>query len=153
MHLAAAATGGHRVRSAADLGAWLDSCHRADLSEAFTFVVDIDGILRLAPRRSEHVACAAGAAVLAAGEILFCRDKADWAVDEITNQSTGYCPDLDSWTAVAAALDAAGLPHPAGFTQQYVFRRCPQCGERNIVRENDFVCAVCDADLPTLWNF
>ncbi|GAA1367500.1 hypothetical protein GCM10009661_21870 [Catellatospora chokoriensis] len=91
--------------------------------------------------------------MLAAGEIIFCRDRAEWAVDEITNQSTGYCPDPGSWTAVAAALDAAGLRHPAGFTQQYVFRRCPGCGERNIVKEDDFVCAVCDADLPTEWNF
>ncbi|GAB4048595.1 hypothetical protein [Catellatospora paridis] len=153
LHLAADAIGGHRIRSAADVGAWLDICHRADLGEAFTFVVDLDGTLRLAPRRSEHVACAAGAAVLAAGEILFSRDQADWAVDEVTNQSTGYCPDLDSWTAVAAALDAAGLRHPAGFTQRYVFRCCPKCGERNIVKEDDFICAVCDADLPTCWNF
>lgn len=69
------------------------------------------------------------------------------------SDSTGYCPDLDSWAAVAAALDAAGLRRPAGFTQQYAFRRCLRCGERNVVKEDDFACAVCDADLPTEWNF
>jgi transcription initiation factor TFIIIB Brf1 subunit/transcription initiation factor TFIIB len=33
------------------------------------------------------------------------------------------------------------------------FRRCPACGERNIVKDDWFVCGVCGADLPTVWNF
>lgn len=52
------------------------------VDEPFTFVIDLDGTLRLAPRRSEHVAC-------------------------------------------------------------------PRCGERNLVRYGDFICAICDAALPT----
>ncbi|WP_197698917.1 hypothetical protein [Micromonospora inositola] len=69
-----------------------------------------------------------------------------------TNQSTGYCPDPDCWTAVGEALDGLGL-NPGDFSVKIVFRRCLSCGERNIVRDGDFTCALCDSALPTLWNF
>jgi hypothetical protein len=136
------------VRSRADLDGWL----AARDPEPFTFVVDLDRRLRLAPRRSEHVTCAGGEPVLSAGEIAFSRDATGWLVDQVTNQSTGYCPEPASWGAVAAALDAAGVRHPGRFTDEVVFRRCPGCGERNVVRDGDFVCAVCGGDLPTSWN-
>jgi hypothetical protein len=87
---------GRVIRSAADLDAWLSGRGAAEASEPFTFVVALDGLLRLAPRRSEHVACAGGADVTAAGEMGFARGAGRWAVDEVTNHSTGYCPDLDS---------------------------------------------------------
>lgn len=51
------------------------------------------------------------------------------------------------------ALDSLSVPHPGDFTEKVLFRRCPACGERNIVRENYFVCALCDGALPTAWNF
>src|SRR5918911_838983 len=70
--------------------------------------------LRLAARRTEHVACAQGAPVLAAGEIRFTRADVLPQVLEITNQSTGYCPEPESWPAVAAALSAIGLAAPDG---------------------------------------
>ncbi|MEU0561975.1 hypothetical protein [Dactylosporangium sp. NPDC006015] len=73
---------------------------------------------------------------------------AGWRVDRVSNQSTGYCPDPECWPAVAAALDAAGTPHPGGFTDAVLFRRCTSCGQRNIVHDGDFACAVCDAPLP-----
>ena len=123
---------------------------RDDLDEPLTYVVGLDGILRVAPRRSEHVACAAGSDVLGAGELTI---AGDGSVVDITNQSTGYCPDLVSWAAVEAALRRAGLGTPDGFTAAVVFRRCPGCGERNIVRDDDLVCAICGADLPSDWNF
>jgi hypothetical protein len=53
---------------------------------------------------------------------------------------------------VAAALDRIGLARPTGFTQQIIFRRCPTCTEVNTVRENFFVCAFCENDLPPEWN-
>nr|WP_203615151.1 hypothetical protein [Streptomyces sp. SID13726] len=143
---------GRLVRSAADLTAWLSVRGRAEAEEPFTFVVALDGLLRLAPRRSEHVACAGGADVLAAGEMGFRRVPGGWAVHEVTNHSTGYCPDLDSWQAVARALDRAGVAHPGRFTHEVVFRRCEECGERSIVREGDFVCVFCGRDLPVAWN-
>jgi hypothetical protein len=112
----------------------------------------MNGILRLAPQRSEHVACAGGGPVLSAGEITFAEDHGHWRADEISNQPTGYCPDPTSWTAVQAALDRAGLRHPGAFTHPIVFRRCPQCRQRNIVKDDHFVCAVCQAPLPSAWN-
>jgi hypothetical protein len=44
------------------------------------------------------------------------------------------------------------LQRPSGFTHEVVFRRCPDCQERNIVREDDFVCVFCGSDLPAAWN-
>ncbi|MEV5609786.1 hypothetical protein [Streptomyces sp. NPDC052225] len=136
-------TEGRVVRSGADLVVG---------EEPFTYVVDPAGRLRIAPRRSEHVACAGGGPVLAAGEIGFVVTAAGPSVGEVSNQSTGYCPDLPSWAAVAAALDAAGIPRPDGFTHPVVFRRCERCQEHAIVREDDFVCVFCGADLPLHWN-
>lgn len=121
--------------------------------EPFTFVIDLEGILRLAPRRSEHVACAGGWPVLSAGEITFERGSGGWEVTAVTNQSTGYCPEASSWQAVASALDKIGVPRPGRFTDEFTFRRCVQCGERNIVRDEYFTCAICGADPPAAWNF
>jgi hypothetical protein len=121
--------------------------------EPFTFVVDLAGTLWLAPRRSEHVECAGGRPVLSAGEISFERGPDGWEVTSATNQSTGYCPEGNSWPAVGRALDQIGVPHPGQFTHEFTFRRCPQCRERNLVRDGDFACAICGADLPTSWNF
>jgi hypothetical protein len=121
--------------------------------EPFTFVIDLEGTLRLAPRRSEHVACAGGRPVLSAGEITFERGAQGPEVTSASNQSTGYCPEPSSWPAVAAALDRIGVSHPGRFTDEFTFRRCPRCGERNLVRDDDFGCAICGADLPLTWNF
>src|SRR5690349_4898669 len=81
------------VDSTAVLDRWLAGRDRAELDEPFTFVVALDGSLRVAPRRSEHVALAAGRDVLAAGEMMFTREAGAQRVLEVTNQSTGYCPD------------------------------------------------------------
>ncbi|MEU4149133.1 hypothetical protein [Streptomyces sp. NPDC026659] len=143
---------GRRIGSAADFGAWAAEQSTAELAEPFTFVVGMDGALRLAPRRSEHVACAGGDPVLGAGEIAFAQVAAAWAATYVTNHSTGYCPDTSSWPAVSDALGRAGLARPDGFTHGIVFRRCPGCQEHNIVRENDFVCVFCGEDLPETWN-
>jgi hypothetical protein len=141
------------VRSREALETWLASRDRTELTEPFTYVVDLTGLLRLAPRRSEHVAAAEGDDVLAAGEVTFGQDARGWKVTEVSNHSTGYCPDLDSWEAVAIALDRVRVPRPRAFTNPVVFRRCPVCDERNIVREDDYVCALCEARLPRQWNF
>ncbi|WP_236045671.1 hypothetical protein [Paractinoplanes ovalisporus] len=119
--------------------------------EPVTYVVGLDGWLRLAPRRSEHVVLARGEDVLAAGEMTF--DVDGRRVLAVSNQSTGYCPDPDCWPAVAEALDRLGVGHPGDFTDKLIFRRCPDCGERNVVRDGDFICALCDGELPAWWNF
>jgi hypothetical protein len=119
-----------------------------------TFVVLGDG-LWVADRHSEHVACARGGPVLSAGEMTLELDRRRGSVEVVyvTNQSTGFCPEPESWGAVAAALDAAGIGHPGGFGAEMVFRRCPRCGATNIVKEGWFVCAMCGAALPAAWNF
>ncbi|WP_112602755.1 hypothetical protein [Micromonospora noduli] len=135
------------------LDTWLDGRRATGLNEPATFVVDLHGTLRMAPRQSEHVACAAGQDVLAAGEIAFAASNTGYFVQTVSNQSTGYCPDPDCWSAVAAALDRLGMPHPGGFTAALTFRRCTACRGRNIVRDGDFTCALCDRALPPHWNF
>jgi hypothetical protein len=143
---------GHPIGSPDDFAAWLTARDETELAEPFTFVIDLSGTLRLAPRRSEHVACAGGAPVLSAGEITFACDRGHWIVCQVSNQSTGYCPDPASWPAVNEALHRIGLDHPGHFTDLIVFRRCLHCQEHNLVKDNHFVCAICDAELPRSWN-
>jgi hypothetical protein len=54
----------------------------AELADPITFVVAMDGVLRPAPRRSEHVVCPGGDKVLSAGGISFVRETDRWAVRE-----------------------------------------------------------------------
>ncbi|WP_063794321.1 hypothetical protein [Kitasatospora sp. MBT63] len=143
---------GTAVRSPADLAGWLAGRDPDELTEPFTYVVDLDGVLRLAPRRSEHVGCAAGGPVRAAGEITFVRERDGWAAGAVTNQSTGYCPRPSCWPEVAAALDRAAVPHGDDLEHAFEFRRCPGCGQVNVVREEEFDCAVCGHPLPRDWN-
>ncbi|RAY14096.1 hypothetical protein DPM19_17645 [Actinomadura craniellae] len=143
---------GRPISSRDDLATWLAEQDEPEREEPFTFVVDTTATLRLAPRRSEHIACAGGDPVLGAGEITFARSHDGWRVSEISNQSTGYCPDVTSWTAVQAALDNAGLDHPGSFTRPIVFRRCLHCRQLNIVKDDHFVCAMCEEPLPAVWN-
>lgn len=144
--------GGKSIRTPEDLACWLSTREPEERAEPFTFVVGTDGVLRLAPRRSEHVSCAGGAPVLSAGEMSFHQSAGQWSVPDISNQSTGYCPDTSSWPTVAAALDRAGITHPRGFTHEVMFRRCPACEEVSIVREGHFVCVFCESPLPHQWN-
>jgi hypothetical protein len=147
---------GVKIDCALDLQEWLHrNEQRANRIGQFvvTFVVDAAGFLRVADRGSEHVACAGGGSVLSAGEMFLLATDSGVRVEEVTNQSTGYCPEPESWPAVASSLDRIGISHPGRFTLEIVFRRCPTCGERNIVKDAWFVCGLCGADLPSAWNF
>ncbi len=147
---------GVKVESAGDLESWIwRTRQKPNLQGRFavTFVVDEQGCLRVADRGSEHIACAAGKPVLSAGEMFLVQTTDGLRVEEVSNQSTGYCPEPESWPAVATLLDRIGIGHPGRFTHEVVFRRCPACGERNIVKEGWFVCDLCGAELPTAWNF
>ncbi|MFE0422967.1 hypothetical protein [Streptomyces sp. NPDC058953] len=143
---------GVRIGSSDDFDRWAAERSAAELAEPFTFVVGTDGVLRLAPRRSEHVACAGGEPVLSAGEMGFVHEAGRWTVNHVSNHSTGYRPDVSSWPAVARALGRAALGHRCRFTHEVVFRRCPGCREHNIVREDDFFCVFCGGPLPRAWN-
>ena len=118
-----------------------------------TFVIGLDRKLRIADRRSEHVACANGENVFSAGEMTFRFDGDIVLVERVTNQSTGYCPEPESWAAVADALDLIQIDRPAVFDPCFVFRRCPSCSQINIVKDGWYRCEVCESPLPDTWNF
>lgn len=118
-----------------------------------TFIVDVDEQLWIADRHSEHVQCARGQPVLSAGEITFTLISLSVVVSEVTNQSTGYCPETESWEVVASVLSQANLSCPSDFTSKFIFRRCEVCSTINIVKYDWFYCGVCNSDLPKEWNF
>ena len=135
---------------------WLSSLPKnAGNRTTVTFVVLTDG-LWVADRQSEHVACARGGEVYSAGDLTlaFQQRGLPIAVVEATNQSTGYCPEAESWFAVQRALSRAGIRNDLGeFTTKLIFRRCPKCAATNVVKEEWFPCELCNAELPANWNF
>jgi hypothetical protein len=133
-----------QINALTDLEAW----YKCVYGDTATFVVTADGVLWLADQRSEHVSCARGADVLAAGELTFSESELIAA----TNLSTGYCPEPECWQALQAVLDRLGLTHSGSFTTSYLFRRCEHCGQRNVIKDRVFECGVCGAALPKFWN-
>ena len=139
-----------RVDKARDVIDWFMSRKRSlTKSErvVVTFVVDVDGALWISDRETEHVLCAGGGDVRAAGEITFSSAGDDIEAVGITNQSTGYCPEPDSWTEVEVALEKASISHPGFYTEVFLFRRCPSCRQINIIKDRIFECDVCGAGL------
>lgn len=148
--------GGRPIVSLDELASWLKENQGAAVHNgliAATFVIDPDGALRLTDRRSEHVACASGGPVLSAGELFLSAVAGVVVVQDVSNLSTGYCPEPESWGTVGNALDRIGAVHPGRFTIEVIFRRCPKCGERNVVKDGWFACLVCGGELPAIWNF
>jgi hypothetical protein len=146
---------GWPIHTPADLIAWLPAAGQrltAGAQVTVTHVVDTAGRLLVADRHSEHVACAGGQPVLSAGELTLALEGAAVRVTAISNQSTGYCPEPESWTAVEAALTRAGLVAPQGFTPACVFRMCAACSEKCIVKDEAFECLMCGAELPREYN-
>ncbi|MHC5537359.1 hypothetical protein ACYOEI_03880 [Singulisphaera rosea] len=148
------AAGGTTISSQDDLRVWLEGQGVSGSvgQVAATFVIDPERSLRIADRRSEHVACASEGLVLAAGEMFISSGKTI-VVEDVSNLSTRYCPEPESWPVVGEALDELGIPHPGRFTTAIVFRRGPTCAEWNVVKDVWFVCQVCGGELPRVWNF
>lgn len=141
------------ISRADDLRSWIKATGQQSRSQIVaTFVIDLNGSLLIADRHSEHVACAGGEQVLSAGEMTFLIDDDGLEVTDVSNQSTGYCPEPESWSQVALALDGIPLRHPGKFTQEIVFRRCTSCDQINIVKDGWLVCLACGKELPTQWN-
>lgn len=138
--------------TSAELAAWLRT-HYATDDVTLTYVVTASGRLRLSDRHTEHIACAEGHPVRAAGEVCLGVDGDAVDVISVTNQSTGYCPEPICFEAVREALTAVGLTAPDGFSHQFVFRRCNGCGGITVVKDGDFECAACGEPLPKEWNF
>lgn len=114
-----------------------------------TYIIDTAARLWLAHRRSEHVACARGGRVQAAGEIFL---DGDPLIGRITNQSTGYCPSTSCWSAVFTCLANLGIAGPVAFDPAFEFRRCEQCRQIQIVKDDYFACHHCSAPLNPQWN-
>jgi hypothetical protein len=152
---APSAPAGVPVESPEDVRRWVRQAGQ-ELNTAgnviVTFVIDESGGLRIADRRSEHVTCAGGRSIRSAGEMAFTVRPNGVSVAWVTNQSAGYCPEPDTWPAVEAALARAGITPPDGFSQEFIFRRCPQCRSINIVKEGILECSVCSTPLPEAWN-
>lgn len=145
--IAARSRAGMRVGTSIELAAAYQRLGGRRDSLVCTYVVDTVGDLRVADRASEHVDCASGGPVLAAGELTLERDG---SVSEISNLSTGFCPEVTSWTAVSHAL-ASVERVPSSWSHAFEFRRCV-CGAR-VVLKDDHACPECDATLATTWNF
>lgn len=143
------------ITSPEDVVRWIASTvgnSRGSIEVTVTFVINEEGRLLVADRHSEHVACAGGRPVRAAGERCFSLEDKRVTVTRASNQSTGYCPEPESWAEVVAVLVAAGLEPPSGFDPRCEFRRCVKCGTLNLVKHAAFECAVCEADLPHEYN-
>ena len=144
------------IRGADDVADWIGQTGQildANDEVTATFIVNAREELWIADRRSEHIACAQGGPVVAAGEMTFGVVDAQIEVVAVTNQSTGFCPQPQSWARVASVLDKLGLPHPDDYTAKFEFRRCDECDAINLVKDDWFVCAVCEAELSRNWNF
>lgn len=147
---------GHRILKIADVENWLSITHQEVRNEQViaTFVINQANELLINDRHSEHVMCAGGKAVLSAGEISFYKAaNGEVSVTEISNQSTGYCPEPTSWEQVSQALTTIGIDFPPYFTSVFDFRRCTNCKSINLIKEQVFECAICEQDLPLIWNF
>ena len=145
-----------QVASSRSILDWISNTdQKSEYDDLFmaTFIVDTEGTMWINDRRSEHVLCANGKDVLSAGEIGFEITDMSVEVIEVTNQSTGYCPEPESWWAVSEALDKANIQHPSGFTLEMTFRLCKNCGTKNIVKDGWFECGVCQHPLSKDWNF
>ena len=148
--------GGYPITTPQDLLDWLDQTAQQPDQQALywvTYTVSQQSQLHIADRHSEHVACASAAPVLAAGEMAFRLTAAAPAIEVVTNMSTGYCPEPSSWSALHPLLTSIGFAPPDAFTTEIIFRKCPACGQRNVVKDDWYYCGVCDTELPQEWNF
>lgn len=142
---------GYKINSSLDIQEWIIQTEQTldENNEIIaTFIIDTTHNLKINDRHLEHVACAEGNPVLSAGEIIFeINNGKVTKITHITNQSTGYCPQINSWKEVDKALKKLDLPFPPFFTQEFIFRICEKCDNINIIKDNFFVCNICESNL------
>ena len=147
---------GFLISTPDDIRSWIKQTNQSltDNIVIATFIIDALGNLRIAERHSEHFVCAGGQPVQSAGEITFQIDS-DIEIIEVSNQSTGYCPEPKSWSSVVLTLEKIGLKPPPDFIPDFMFtfefRRCVHCRSLNLVKEI-FVCSICDLPLSHTYN-
>lgn len=88
-----------------------------------TYIVNQAEELWISDRQTEHVVCAQGKPVLAAGEIGFLLNQTI-EIEYVSNQSLGYCLPQNTWSVTQRVLDRLEIPHPGEFTLRCEFRRC-----------------------------
>jgi hypothetical protein len=149
------ALGGYLISTAQDVQKWIKETSQEIVNDQVTatFIIKMEEQLMINDRRSEHVICAGGKEVLSAGEITFAMDGKEIYVSDISNQSTGYCPNPESWKSVKKALEHIGIEHPDYFTGVFEFRYCVNCKNLNLIKDQVFECAICGHELPSEWNF
>ncbi len=145
-----------KVTNPQDIWSWIEKNEEDFISKnevTCTYVVDIDFSLWITSRHYEHVACARRAKVLGAGEITFALSQSEIIISYISNQSTGYCPGVESWSVLEWILPRLGIEYPDYYSLALIFRICPRCHQINIIKENLYECAVCDAALERAMSF
>jgi hypothetical protein len=143
------------VENADSVLSWIrqtDQILNYDNSTTATYIIDTNEIMWICDRHMEHVVCAIGMPVLSAGEVTFRINNNHVEIPYITNQSTGFCPEPKSWIAVNKALKKTNIKHPNKFSVNFIFRLCTNCSTINIVKENFYLCAVCNHALEKQWN-
>ncbi len=140
---------GQAISSSKDLIDWLERMVYAQDFVTLTYIVDQEGSLRIAPRETEHVACAGGNSVLAAGELTVEFIGNEVSVAEITNLSTGYCPSPSCWPAAKLALKKTDIQFPDYFTSSYIFGICDNCGNRQVIKDDVYDCYNCGETLTS----
>lgn len=118
-----------------------------------TYVVLASGELRMAERQTEHVACAEGGPVRAAGEMSFEIHKREVHITSLSNLSTGFCPEPEYLEQVLALVASLQVDLSTCDVHFFEFRRCQECQSTNVIKVGDPFCVVCDAPLPEEWNF
>jgi hypothetical protein len=144
---------GVTIHNINDLSKWI-SAKKYDKNEQIiiAYVIDISGKLVVCDRHFEHVQCARSGRVLAAGEIVVQFNNSHPIITGITNQSIGYCPKPESWSAVKQALESIEIEYPDYFTKVCHFRKCENCGEISIIKDDYYICENCNQQLSREWN-
>lgn len=146
---------GYPIIQKSDVFNWIKETSQEIINDSVfaTFIINENHQLVINDRHSEHVMCANGKQVISAGEISFFIDKKSIFINEISNQSTGYCPKPESWKYVYKVLNTLNIEHPDYFTTAFDFRICNHCNNINLIKDQIFECQLCQTDLALEWNF
>lgn len=146
---------GYSIRNKKDILDWIKLMRQTFQHHKLivTYIIDKHRVLKISDRCSEHVVCAGGQKVLAAGELTFMQEKGNLWISGISNQSTGYCPIIESWETVNCTLARLGIAYPKSFTRAFEFRYCYACASINLIKDDVYECVICEEDLDVEWNF
>jgi len=148
---------GSLITSVDDLERWIKTNNQQgdDYGNiVVTFVILPHYELRISDRHIEHVQCANRSKVLSAGEITLEVEKTTvLSIPQITNQSTGYCPSIESWEHVEKALEVLEISKPTQFEPAYYFSYCESCQSLKIIKDEDYFCYTCQEALMTSKTF